>query len=379
MKKILVTVFIFLLLLIVSCEEKETAQTTIAQEINDENAPALAHVTTHTLGAGTHRPEIFTNEDTLYLFVVEHEGNTRHKGYIFDAADPTSLDFENPEAEFMVTEKTEEYGAGADHRAAIVGNEIWVVYQTLIFRDDAPLAKSGASEPYAESQSLMFARFSLAGEELARENILTSTNFDEDTFPDMSILAFNEHLLVSTGTEQRSMKIREVDKDATILNEYIFTSSETTIPGRIGNSMLFDPEGTLLFLSYTMGKNQEDHELTISSLDPAFTVTSLVKFPVQGREQAFPTGPLYHDGYYYIGYITRNVGGENSPEQNPYHPALKILNSDFNIVYDTQISEEDGNGHVHPTLAILGDRLFYAWSKKTTSGPQVMIEEFVVE
>ena len=58
-----------------------------------------------------------------------------------------------------------------------------------------------------------------------------------------------------------------------------------------------------------------------------------------------------------------------------------VLNQNFEIIENTQVSEENGSGHLHPTMAIVGNTLYYTWSRSVESTnemnmPQVQIEEF---
>lgn len=205
--------------------------------------------------------------------------------------------------------------------------------------------------------------------------LLTSTDFDENTFPDMSVAAKETTLLVSTGATGK-LYIREIGNDGSILQTYTYKTSPTSIPSTIGNSLLFGADNELYIFSYFFS---EAKTLTLTTVDSSFTIESIVQLPVkEDREQSFPTGVLYHDGYYFVGYITRATGGSPALEDNPYHPALKILDSDFNIVYDEVVSTNNMHGHGHPNLAFVGDRLFYAWSKDVSGSPQVMIEEYKI-
>ena len=65
-----------------------------------------------------------------------------------------------------------------------------IVYQVNVMSDELPEeGMNGPAEDYAESQSLMMARFSLDGQEIFRGEILSSTDFEIDNFPDMCMLA----------------------------------------------------------------------------------------------------------------------------------------------------------------------------------------------
>ncbi len=345
--------------------------------IDDPDAPTLTFITEHSFQSGTHRPEIVAYNEKLYLVVVQPSADAQDAGYIFDSSDPTTIDFSSPETTFVAMPRSDE-GMGGDHRIAIVNNELWMVYQLLdITPEEAKAAaqKGGPMEQYVHRQSLILSRFSLDGEKISTNTILTSTDFDEETFPDMSIAAKETTLLVSTGATGK-MHIREIGSDGSILQTYTYETSSETIPSPIGNSLLFGYDNILYVFGYFF---VEAKTLTLTTLDSALALQSIVQLPVkEDREQTFPTGVLYHEGYYYVGYMTRATGGSALPEDNPYHPALKILDSDFNVVYDAVVSTDNAHGHGHPNLAIVDDRLFYAWSKDVSGSPQIMIEEYQI-
>ncbi len=65
------------------------------------------------------------------------------------------------------------------------------------------------------------------------------------------------------------------------------------------------------------------------------------------------------------------------------HPDLRVFSETFDVIETRRISDEDGMGHVHPTMVIAGSRLLYAWSKGETSDtgvrvPSVQVEEFAL-
>ncbi len=360
---------------------EEAEENAPLEEIETLNTPTIRYVGTQSLAVGTHRPEIFVHDDTLYLLVVEKEGDIGHKGYIYDASDPSRIDFGNPKSEFVVSRITEEYGSPTDHRAAIVGDEIWVVYQNILLAEEYQnTLLTGAMEQYSESQSLLFARFSLEGEETSRTKILTSTDFEEDTFPDMSTIPYEENILVNTGATGKT-KIREVNSDGDILQSYEYSVSQE-IPSHFGNSLFLKKDGSLLVFGSTRSLSGEE-SLAVAILNANFEAKDIVSLASGERQETFPTGVFYYNGYYYVGYSTRDSATPNALEENPYMPALKILNENLDVVYDTRLSEEAGQGHVHTTMVIIDGHLFIAWSKKNTSGtvsmPQVMIEEYIIE
>lgn len=359
-------------------EEPATENTTTENE-TITTAPKLTKSTTHAFFLSTHRPEILFTNDKLYLLVVEPTGIIKHKGYIFDATDPTAINFDTPEKEFTVSTITSEYGEPADHRAAIIGNEIWVVYQTLIVPQERKMIVNGPMESIATSQSLMFARFSLEGEEITRTAIATTTDFTEDNFPDFSILPYKNHLLVSTQGGE-FMKIREIDENSTVLNTYQFTKeTETQNFSEIGNSMIMTPAEKILFFSSKMSAQATERKLSFGIIDENFTFEKGTTMASES-EETFPTGNAFYNGLYFISYIKRAASSDMALETNPYYPALKILTENGDILEELAISDEVGFSHVHPTMVIIEDRLFYAWSKKSAKGsPQVHIEEYTLE
>ena len=138
---------------------------------------------------------------------------------------------------FAITWVTEEYGEPADHRAVIVNDELVVVYQSLVFDEDAG-PRQGPAEQYALNQSLMLVRYSLDGEELFRGPIVANvTDFSEDSFPDHSLVPLADSLLVSTGANNQ-VKLREVSYSADVLNTYSFETEAIGSLSPIGNSLL---------------------------------------------------------------------------------------------------------------------------------------------
>lgn len=335
----------------------------------------LDHIKTHELLAGTHRPEILVTESgDIVVVVVQPEGRpgvgqVKHKAYQYDS------NWKQIGKPFVVTRTTKEYGEPADHRAAIVHDELVVVYQTLNLKEGVRPG-GGPMEQYAEDQSLMLARFSLDGKELFRKPIVAyAADKSEDNFPDHCLLWLNDRLLVSTGAH-RKLKIREVDLNANILATHTFETFATTIPSSIGNSLLHDGQRLLLFSS---GNPHGSAQLTITQLTDTFGVSEMKEFYEEARRQTFPTGNLFFNNFVFVGYIARDRSGSADMERNPYSPYLKVLDKNFNIVADLKIGES-GFAHVHPTLARHGNRLFVGWSKRITGEkmlhPQVFIEEF---
>lgn len=385
-KQFLISLLVFILFL-TSCSESEIYEVVDAEgKIGEEQKVlksdiSLEHVDTYKMTAGTHRPEILVKDDNLYLLVVDPDKNARvqHRGYIFDASDPSDIDFDNYES-FALTPE------GSDHRGIIMDDKIVIVYQVNIISEDLPRGPiSGPAEVYAESQELMMAIFSLDGEEIFREEILSTTDFGEDSFPDMCMLSWGEEsFLVSTGQtnvnpQENVFKIREVDFDSNIIIEEKYTLDKERASS-IGNSMFVVNNGFLFFSS--------TQSITVTEFDERLKVGNTVVIEQDNNlAYTFPTGVVEYGDYYIVGYSSHDSGNP-AIETNPLYPAIMILTKDFKIVLDAQINElfsldaDPGSGHVHPTLAVINDRLFYAWSGKTEqeedslmNTPQVRIEE----
>ena len=57
---------------------------------------------------------------------------------------------------------------------------------------------------------------------------------------------------------------------------------------------------------------------------------------------------------------------------------MAVLDSSLELVDDIAVGD-GGFAHVHPTMAYLGDRLYFAWSKRSERGaPQVQVECYKV-
>ena len=161
MKKQLLIALIVSILFLPSCYEGEVSEVVdVADEIEEEQKVLeskilLEHLNTFKMTAGTHRPEILVKDNNLYLLVVDpnKDEEIQHRGYIFDASDPSDIDFDNFES-FVLTHE------GSDHRGIIMDDKIVIVYQVNIMSEDLPEEPiSGPAEIYAESQKLMVAIF----------------------------------------------------------------------------------------------------------------------------------------------------------------------------------------------------------------------------
>jgi hypothetical protein len=342
--------------------------------------PQFAHLTTNNLPEGTHRPKVLITESgEIVVVVVQPEGapgvgQVRHQAYRFDA------NWNQLGEPFVVSRNTAEHGEPADHRAAIVNGELVVVYQTLRYEDGSP--PPGAPRPmeqYAIDQSLMLARFSLDGAELFRAPIVAhAPDPAEDTFPDRCLVWHKDRSLASTGA-QGKIRIREVDLDANILDTHTFDASARTIPGEIGNSLL-PLDGSLLVFS--SGNPHDSAELTVSRLTGDLEIVAVTELYEESRRQTFPTGSLLHGGLVFVGIISHPRSGPADFESNPYAPYVKVLDTELTVLMDQKVGD-GGFAHVHPTLALLDDRLLVAWSRRVEDGgrtvPQVSVEVFALE
>ncbi len=340
----------------------------------------LTHIASKELPQGTHRPEILVSDTgDIYLIVVHPSeqtgvGQIKHRVYRYDS------NWNQIGDAYAVTWTDAIYGEPADHRAAIVNKQLVIVYQTLIYKDNIPPNTGGPAEDFAKEQSLMLARYSLEGTELFRGPIVAHvTDFTRDSFPDHCLLWRDDRFIVSTGIkntgpiEQKTINIREVDLNGTILSTHKILSSPTEIPEMIGNS-LFYRDGSVFMLSGGVMLNQLK-----DTLDGVVNTWSLEQEDV---DATFPTGNLSYEGFILVGFNGRQPGGDYALENNPYSPYLMILDSSYNQISVTKIGDT-GFAHVHPTLANSGSRLFLAWSKRLTSdgsrySPQVNVEEFVI-
>jgi len=360
------------------CAEETQQDQVVVPDVLDVSeqlpVPELTSLASYEFQDSTHRPEILFYENKLYVLVVDHDFqqdiSIKHQGYIYDISDPLNIDFDNPDVNFVISKETDEYGSPSDHRVAIVNDELWVVFQSSIV-DEAKREEcvGGPLEPCVESQHLMFTRFTLDGEEILTTEIASTTEFPEDNYPDMSVVANGDTLLVSTGTSDLGLKIREVDLDGEILNTYEYQTSTDGIPGSIGNSLFRGEDGNLLVFSGTM------NQTSVTVLDENFEAGNALLFDLPDDENTFQTGVDYKDGYYYVGYSAREKG-DIAIETNPLSPRMIILNQDLEVVKTISISEEAGHGHVHPSIVFVEDYLFYAWSKSENGKPQVIIEIF---
>ena len=328
------------------------------------------------LSVGTHRPEIRTASDgSIVIAVVEPKGpiETRIKHQVY------RLDSQlNPIGEpFAITRIAQPYGEPADHRIALVNDEIVVVYQTLNYREGTRPTE-GPSEDFATDQSLLLARFTLNGEELFRAPIVDRTSdFEVNNFPDHCLLWSKKRLLVSSGARSRSLHIREVDLEGLVLADHVFSTSSDGISGNIGNSMHQRGNTIGYFSSNSPAGNGA---LTLTSINEDFELSRLAEMGGNdGIERHFPTDSLMLDDYTLVTYIARSAKQGMDLSTNPYHPRLMVLNKNYSIINDIQLGEK-GFAHVHPTMTILQDQLLIAWSKsaeslqKGRSAPQVQIQ-----
>jgi len=353
--------------------------TTTESEPSEGTSLQLDYLNTDELVVGTHRPEIFIapSGEILALVVqpgggsVHEVGRWKHQGYRF------SETMEQIGEPFMISQITTEFGEPADHRAVIVDDQLVVVYQSNVFDEEAGSCAGGPAEDCLKSQSLMLARFSLEGEELFRGPIVANVpaeDFSLDNFPDHCLWWNDGTLIVSTGGKNNStLAFREVNiEDGSVLATHRVNTDREGIPSAIGNSLVRTETGFYL-LSYALGN---DSELVISQLDSNYQPTQVATFSGDAEERSFPTGVLQYQDYLLVGYLSRDANGSADIQENPFQPRLLILDQAFNEIDNIQISNEDGFAHVHPTLAQQDGVLYYAWSKRTSTGPQVNVTQY---
>ena len=341
----------------------------------------IDHVSTVQMPVGTHRPEILATESGEMLAIVVQPGDDvagnriKHQVYRYDA------DGNQIGETFPVTWITEEYGEPADHRAAIVDDELVIVYQSLVYDGDIAVG-GGPSEQYALNQSLLMARYSLDGQELFRGPIVAHvTDFSEDNFPDHCLLPLEDSLLVSTGASQQ-IKLRQVSYTGEVLNSYEFNTQPMRSLASIGNSLLNHDDRILMITGTGLGPNGENG-ISVLELDAAYQPTELAWFAGEDQEYTFPTGALSYKGYTFVTYDAReDTETYLSPKEHPFRPNLVVLDADLAMVLNMSIGSGPGFAHVHPTLNIIGDQLIIGWSMQAEmegtlhQAPQVQLERY---
>ncbi len=344
----------------------------------------IEHVATYEMDVGTHRPEILIDGETIYLGVVDHFGEIRHQLHVFD------LDFEEQWTS-VLSEGDDVYGRGADHRMTIVGDELVMVYQTLVRDENAVLAEGelATGEATAAEQSLILARFNPDdGEEIFWGPIVAHvTDFSEDSFPDHSLVwdEQREELLVNTGTmgPGNEVTIRSVDIEtaaSSVVYRERIASDEVT--SKIGNGMLINENGDLLVFG---SDGFPEGDLSIAVLDDTFTTVETSRFEEESTMETFPTGVIEYRGHYFIGYSQCILEGDGFAWEN-CRPHLKMIDAaTFEEVWDIEVDSDKGFGALHPTLAMRGNTLYYAWSSDAgtysdgVTSPQVRIEIFEID
>ncbi len=355
----------------------------ISQDIVTPTSVSLTHLGTTEMVQGTHRPEIFaTVEGGLILAVVHPDGPSMTEGSIKHKAYHLNAELEIQGEGFALTTYTGDYGDPADHRVLLVDDEIVVVYQAIVLDLDATPGGGGPAENNAISQSLMLARFNHDGTEIFRGPIVDNiTDFEEDNFPDHCMAWDGSSLIVSTGSKD-SAKIRVIDREGNIASTHSIAIGPDSIGANIGNS-LFWKEGVLHIASgRLMGPGVDSIPLIFGELSSTFGLNILGTHYPDGEDAIFPTGTLIHGDVTYIAYSAHAIGSSPDIQIDPYEPRLAAFDGDWNLLLDTKISTEAGAGHVHPTVAAIGDTLYYAWSRKDPAGgpaPQVLIERYTIE
>lgn len=339
------------------------------------------------LETGTHRPEILDPGDGTFVLAVVEPGGARgpgqvkHRVHRFDAS--TFREVGEP---FDITWTTEEFGEPADHRALLVNGELVIVYQSLILDESRgrPRPEGGApAESRAREQSLLLARYSLAGEERYRGPIVAHVDKGGgDNFPDHTIAWAGSRLLVSTGTNGRKVKIREVDLEGNVLGVHEYEESLARgIPGNIGNGFLVDGEDVVLFSYSRFG---ETNALACVLFDEALAIRKAYPLDSSRRQQLFPTGSLRLGPFTLVAYVAGEEGSNRAPRPGTMSARLKILDPDLGTLDDFEVGSP-GFAHVHPTAVAIGERLLVAWSSSVESmggasgpisAPRVVVQEY---
>jgi hypothetical protein len=379
---IVISVF-FMISLLVSCSSESIDTNEI---MGSENQVInLEHLSTFSMKSGTHRPEIILYDSTIQMYVVNpmqsENGKNTHQNYIYD------LNFNSLHSN-VISFETETDGFGADHRSLYIGeyqeiDTVLTVYQSISLFEDAPLQIQGATEKYAKSQSMMLVLTRAdTGEVISTKRILFSEDFNVDTFPDMSIILWSDNsFLMTTGTGINDFKMWEIGFDGDLIQENEYAFATIGIGSSIGNSLVNTESGLLLF-SYGFTGEQK---ITVTEFDSNLQrLDTVVLDQKTGLESAFPTDVIEIDGLYFIGYISRQKG-EKDMNLNPYYPSLLVIDAEFEVIYDKQVSQIStaisnaaGSSHVNANLEYDASTgvLYYAWSKAIGAMPQVQVEKF---
>ncbi len=246
---------------------------------------------------------------------------------------------------------------------------------------EAGFTGPGPAEDNALNQSLILARFNYDGTEIFRGPIAAHiTDFAEDNFPDHCMAWDGTALIVSTGSNN-SAKFRVVDLNGIVQSTQKIAVGSGTISSNIGNS-LFWKDGELHIASVMDTGPGMPQSLLFAMLTDGFSVEMEGNHAPKGEDPTFPTGTLVHDDVTLIGYSAHATGLSPDIEVNPYEPRLAAFDSDWNLLLDIKVSTEAGMGHAHPTLTVIDDILYYAWSRKDPDGgmaPQVLIETYALQ
>ncbi len=348
---------------------------------------SLNHIDSFAMPPGTHRPEIVAGPDgDLFVVVVapamnpsQPDRQIKHQAYHY------TKDLKQVGNPFPVTTITTQYGDPSDHRALIANNQLIVVYQSNVWKGGRfPIQASGPMEAYAENQSLMLARFDLQGNEITRvpivANALPGTG---ENFPDMAIAWQKDHLLITTSTGAQKLKIREVSLDGKILSTHEYPAGPgQTLSSDMGNSLVCTADGYVILIS---GNGpQSINSLTLTAFNQNGEIEKSITLPSNQRQETFPTGININGNIWVITYISR-LSGMGDFNQNPYSPYIKIIDNHGDVLADEKIGDF-GVGHVHPTVAFLGDTYFIAWSRRLSDNPtpgtpfsQVQIESYQIK
>lgn len=348
---------------------------------SSELAPQLTWIATHELPLGTHRPELLVTDEGFIVVAVSPSGTpgvgqVKHRAFVFDRSWNQRGDA------FPVTRFTAEYGDPSDHRAVLIDDALVVVYQSLVWQGGLPpVHPQGPMEQYATEQSLVLARFSLDGTELERTPIVPhATDFAADNFPDHCLAAARDgSLRVSTGSTAATMKIREVELDGTITSTATVGVPSDSVGSTIGNSLQLAERGLVVFSATDPNR---DPALLVASLDAEYRPTAMARFASDSLEQNFPVGNAVTGAYTVLTHIGRTPGALDL-DANPYDAYVKILDNDHGFAeLSSQRVGVGGFSHVHPTVAVVDDRAYVAWSHRVDRNgavmPQILIEEFEI-
>ena len=353
------------------------------------DAPAATHRpvrlnhlgTVKRLPPGTHRPELLTTHDGGFaLAVVQPEGSSgpgqvKHQLHRFDDS------WHGLGAATPLTRNDPVLGEPADHRAVLVRDELVLIYQTLNWRNGHPPEGRGPAEDQARDQSLVLARFDLAGKELFRR-VLVDRGSDarRENFPDHSVLWTGDALLVSSGSRASEVILRRVTLQGQVLSRRALACSPGSVPWPMGNGLALRGGKPVIFSSSGMGPRGM---LTMTELGAKSGTPQLARFPHPERSRIFPAAVAQVRDLIVVAHISASTADPPPAGlKHNFSARLLLLSPSLQVVGDVLVGK-GGHGHVHPTVAVRGDRLLVAWSKREIHGqalvPRVQVEAFRLE